>query len=82
MVQIEIPRVEEFMKELQKSWEQATNIMEEVVWQEKEEFLRIEGWQQHVARKQKYSFKPTLKEAGQQKIWTIQNLKGHWIGSI
>ena len=29
MVQMEIPQVEEFMKELQKSWEQATNAMEE-----------------------------------------------------
>jgi len=29
MVQMEIPRVEEFIKELQKSWEQATNAMEE-----------------------------------------------------
>jgi len=26
---MEIPQVEEFMKELQKSWEQATNAMEE-----------------------------------------------------
>jgi len=30
MVQTEIPQVEEFMKELQKSWKQATNAMEEV----------------------------------------------------
>jgi len=30
MVQMEIPQVEEFVKELQKSWEQATNAMEEV----------------------------------------------------
>jgi len=29
MVQIEIPQVEEFVKKLQKSWEQATNAMEE-----------------------------------------------------
>ena len=29
MVQTEIPQVEDFMKELQKSWEQATNAMEE-----------------------------------------------------
>ena len=29
MVQTEIPRVEEFMKHLQKSWKQATNAMEE-----------------------------------------------------
>jgi len=29
MVQTEIPRVEEFIKELQKSWRQATNTMEE-----------------------------------------------------
>jgi len=29
MVQTEIPRVEEFVKELQKSWEQATNAMKE-----------------------------------------------------
>ena len=29
MVQIEIPRVEEFVKELQKSWKQATDAMEE-----------------------------------------------------
>jgi len=30
MVQTEIPRVEEFVKELQKSWEQATDAIEEV----------------------------------------------------
>jgi len=29
MVQTEIPQVEEFMKELQKNWEQATNAIEE-----------------------------------------------------
>jgi len=29
MVQMEIPQVEEFVKELQKSWEQAMNAMEE-----------------------------------------------------
>ena len=29
MVQTEIPRVEEFMKNLQKSWEQAINVIEE-----------------------------------------------------
>jgi len=29
MVQTEIPRVEEFVKELQKSWEQATNAIKE-----------------------------------------------------
>ena len=29
MVQMEIPQVEEFMKELQKSWGQVTNTMEE-----------------------------------------------------
>jgi len=29
MVQMEIPRVEEFVKELQKTWKQATNTMEE-----------------------------------------------------
>jgi len=29
IVQMEIPRVEEFVKELQKSWKQATNAMEE-----------------------------------------------------
>jgi len=28
MMQMEIPQVEEFMKELQKSWEQAMNVME------------------------------------------------------
>jgi len=30
MVQMEIPRVEEFLIEIQKSWEQATKVMEEV----------------------------------------------------
>ena len=29
MVQMEIPQVEEFMKELQKSWGQVTNAIEE-----------------------------------------------------
>jgi len=28
MMQMEIPQVEEFMKELQKSWKQAMNVME------------------------------------------------------
>jgi len=38
MVQMEIPQVEEFMKELQKSWEQATNAMEEVQKNMKRQF--------------------------------------------
>jgi len=38
MVQTEIPRVEEFMKELQKSWEQATNAMEEAQKNMKRQF--------------------------------------------
>jgi len=44
---------------------------EEAVRQEKEEPSRIEGWRQHVAREQEYPFKSTLKEAGQQEIWTF-----------
>ena len=38
MVQMEIPQVEEFMKELQKSWEQATNTMEEAQKKMKKQF--------------------------------------------
>ena len=38
MVQMEILRVEEFMKELQKSWEQATNAMEEAQKNMKKQF--------------------------------------------
>jgi len=38
MVQTEIPRVEEFMKELQKSWEQAMNTMEEAQKNMKKQF--------------------------------------------
>jgi len=38
MVQTEIPRVEEFVKELQKSWEQATNAMEEAQKKMKKQF--------------------------------------------
>jgi len=38
MVQIEISRVEEFMKKLQKSWEQAMNAMEEVQKNMKQQF--------------------------------------------
>ena len=38
MVQMEIPQVEEFVKELQKSWEQATNAMEEVQKNMKRQF--------------------------------------------
>jgi len=38
MVQIEIPRVEEFMKKLQKSWEQATKAMEETQKKMKKQF--------------------------------------------
>ena len=38
MVQTEIPQVEEFMKELQKSWEQATNTMEEAQKKMKKQF--------------------------------------------
>ena len=38
MVQMEIPRVEEFLIELQKSWEQATNAMEEAQKKMKKQF--------------------------------------------
>jgi len=38
MVQMEIPRVEEFMKELQKSWEQATKAMKEAQKKMKKQF--------------------------------------------
>jgi len=38
IVQIEIPQVEEFMKELQKSWKQATNTMEEAQKNMKKQF--------------------------------------------
>jgi len=38
MVQTEIPQVEEFVKELQKSWEQATNAMEEAQKNMKKQF--------------------------------------------
>ena len=38
MVQMEIPQVEEFMNELQKSWEQATNAMEEAQKKKKKQF--------------------------------------------
>ena len=38
MVQMEILWVEEFMKELQKSWEQATNAMEEAQKNMKKQF--------------------------------------------
>jgi len=38
IVQTEIPQVEEFMKKLQKSWEQATNTMEEAQKNMKKQF--------------------------------------------
>jgi len=38
MVQMEIPQVEEFVKELQKSWEQVTNVMEEAQKNMKKQF--------------------------------------------
>jgi len=38
MVQMEIPRVEEFVKKLQKSWKQATNTMEEAQKKIKKQF--------------------------------------------
>jgi len=38
MVQMEIPQVEEFMKELQKSWEQATKAIEEAQKNMKKQF--------------------------------------------
>jgi len=38
MVQMEIPQVEEFMKKLQKSWEQATNTMKEAQKSMKQQF--------------------------------------------
>ena len=44
---------------------------EETVQQEKKKPLRIEGWRQCVAREQEYPFELTLKEAGQQEIWTF-----------
>ena len=43
----------------------STKEYEEAVQQEKKESSRIEGWKQCVARKQKYPFELTLKEAGQ-----------------
>ena len=38
MVQMEIPQVEESVKELQKSWEQATNVIEEAQKSMKKQF--------------------------------------------
>jgi len=38
IVQTKIPQVEEFMKELQKSWKQATNAMEKVQKNIKKQF--------------------------------------------
>ena len=40
---------------------------DETVWQEKEKSTRIEGWWQHMAQGQNYSFELTLKEAGPKK---------------
>ena len=58
-----------------KKLEQSKNInryskrsYEEVVWQEKKEHTRIEGWKQHVTRSQEYLFKVTFKEIGQKEI--------------
>jgi len=52
------------------------------VQQEMKKFSRIEGWRQYVVGKQKYPFKQTLKEAGLEKIWTLENLKRYWSRSI
>ena len=44
---------------------------EEAIQQEKKKSSRIEGWRQHVDRKQEYSLEPTLKEVGSQEIQTF-----------
>ena len=46
----------------------STEENKEAVQQEKKEFLRIKGWRQHVAGKQKYPFEQTLKEVRPEKI--------------
>jgi len=46
----------------------STEEYEKTIQQEKVKSSRTEGWRQHVARKQKYPLKSTLKEVGQQKI--------------
>ena len=58
-------------KKLEKSYEvngSGSKEYEEVIWQEMKESSRIEGWRQHMAGEQKYSFEQTLKEAGLEKI--------------
>ena len=49
----------------------STKEYKEAVRQEKKKLSGIEGWRQCVAREQEYPFEPTLKEAGQQEIWTF-----------
>jgi len=66
MVQMEIPQVEEFMKELQKSWKQATNTIEEARKKIKKQFDKKRRNPQGLkVGKQKYPFELTLKEVRQ-----------------
>ena len=55
---------------------------EEVVWQEKTKFSRVETRESSVVKDQKYPIKMTFKEAGPKNIWTIWNYKKYWIRSV
>ena len=70
-VQMEFPKVEQFLIRLQRSWEKAMKSMEKAIWQEEIKSIRIESREQHVVRSQKHPFKLTLKETGLEKIWTF-----------
>jgi len=64
MVQMELPRVEEFAK-CDTSNGRKPKEHEKTVQQKKKESSRSKGWRTCVAGKQKYPVKSTLKEVGQ-----------------
>jgi len=78
VMQIEFPKLEAFLKDLQRSWEKATKSMETAQETIKKQFDKKQRNLQELnagdnmwLEKQEYPFKQTLKEAGLEKIWTF-----------
>ena len=65
VVKTDIPRVEDFLSGLQRSWEQVTKVMEEAQKNMKKQFDKKRRNPQGLkVGEQEYPLKPTLKEAG------------------
>ena len=74
-VKIELPKLEDFLEGLWKSWKTTNKSIKnnkrsykETIWQKKKKSTKTEKRKQCVAESQEYPFKLTLKEAELEKI--------------